>query len=465
MLAQSSAWGIVERDIAVDAIVESALANRVVNHGSVLCGPPGSGKTVLLQQIADRYHATILHGAFQRGVRATPEPAPAAHSTPKANVFRLHSSNNDQPCILCVDNARAIDLRVAADILIEARRSNAAIIATIRTDDINGMIEQCHPFRYLQPFDLAPMSEHEVGQLCSMRLAGPLDCLTQRRITDLCGGHPLFTQRLVEVNVRAGLLREQRGYFTAQRLIVPASALDPFENRLRTTHHQDLHNLLTTTKGVTLTSAQFAGGKKAMAAKLRNGQLHLISTVDPPELVVSSIDPDRQLPAVAGLRRAAQLAEMPDTADGYALLLPDTAGVPESGHLANALAAARHGDLGALLAFATEDLANMSSVTDSGGACCSKLRPGAGHGQVIAAIRKLTTPPAAAWTPAYGIALARCYLASDQAAAALQESLKVRLHGLRHRRPKEIAWGTYLQGAAEMATLPSQAHAKFVEAS
>ncbi len=228
---------VLNRESELAVVEESAGRNRSV----LLTGPPGVGRTRLLQETLRRLCPPDAPGTSDR-------PVTAHHELPgllkRGVTAGPPGSRSRRPAVLGVDDIHRLAAAVAAPLAEAVREGRIRLLATAPTGPaLPAAVDGLARDGLLCPVEVAPFDRAGVARTLRARLGGQVDSGTAARFWELTGGNPLLLTELTDWAVGGGSLRPSRGLWrweepsgrpvrldaTARRLL---GTLDPDEEHL-----------------------------------------------------------------------------------------------------------------------------------------------------------------------------------------------------------------------------------------
>lgn len=280
-------WPILPREPLVH---QARAILRSGGHGLLLTGPAGSGRATLLRLLTNTRASVLLHSGDA--------VAPALATLPIGRPALLGVEELDALTDAELDS---IDAAVAAQDL--------RLVGTARSAGAAALLARRHRLRELSVLPIPPLSDDEAAELCRVRLGGPVEALTLRRILDLSDGWPLYLRDIVTANLRDGGLQLRHGFWCADALILPAW-LDHPDSPLLSTMPAQLQSVLaecTPAGGMPVSTARSRVGDAGLSKLTEAGLLRTVSRVGVPGVHLEPAPERREL--------LASLSAPPPTAD------------------------------------------------------------------------------------------------------------------------------------------------------
>ncbi|HZB75155.1 MAG TPA: AAA family ATPase, partial [Solirubrobacteraceae bacterium] len=199
-------WPLVGRDGELERIVALLAAGE---GGAVIAGAPGTGKTRLATEVAERAAAG---GRTVEWVRATRSAA----SIPFGAFAPLLPGGEDlaaarrrlagRRLVLCVDDAQRLDPGSAALVHQLAAAGEATVLATVRADEpAPDAVRALWKDDLCALVELGPLARADADRLVEAALGGPVDGRARAGLWERTRGNPLFLRELLRDG--AGLRR------------------------------------------------------------------------------------------------------------------------------------------------------------------------------------------------------------------------------------------------------------------
>lgn len=209
-------WPLTGRD------EERALVRRQLvedRRGVVLVAPPGTGKTRLLQTLAEDLDedVTVVRVTGTQSARALPLGAVAgllpddqSQLLAPLDVFgavrrRLTDPAVTRPHLLVVDDAHLLDALSAALVHHLAVAADVRVLVAVRTGEpVEDAITALWRDGLAERIDLVPLGTDAVASLLRAVLDGPVEEATAWQLWHLTGGNPLSLHEVVDELRRTG---------------------------------------------------------------------------------------------------------------------------------------------------------------------------------------------------------------------------------------------------------------------
>jgi DNA-binding NarL/FixJ family response regulator len=217
-------WVTAQRGSSL-GLLDSAVTDSQ-QHGAVLMGPAGVGKTVLARAAASsfaRQHpkavshwisatasaSRVPFGAFSHLVelKGAGEPATVLHDA-RASLCPPGAGG----VLVAVDDAHLLDNLSATLIHLLAVTASARLILTARSGEpVPDAVTSLWKDSLITRLDIGPFDRTQSTRLIETVLGGPLETASANRVYMMSRGNPLYLRHLVEGAVHAGSLREVDG--------------------------------------------------------------------------------------------------------------------------------------------------------------------------------------------------------------------------------------------------------------
>ncbi len=242
---QNANWPLVGRQAEIERL-RSALTEPG-RAGVVIVGRAGAGKTRLarwsmahareLGLAPEWICGTTATSATALGAFAHILPNPAA-DPPERLLHAAHQAIRERsggaPALLAVDDAHLLDDLSALLVHQLATSGATTVVVTLRSghaapEPLLDLWKDAHAVRV----ELLPLERHDVEELLTAVLGGPVDMALALRAWRISGGNPLYLRELVGAAMEHGLLHELAGTWCLEGEL-PASArlVDLVESRL-----------------------------------------------------------------------------------------------------------------------------------------------------------------------------------------------------------------------------------------
>jgi DNA-binding CsgD family transcriptional regulator len=214
-------WQTAQR--APSRLLDAAVTDTA-QHGAVLMGAAGVGKTVLARAGAGRFTrrhpsaashwisatasaSRVPFGAFSHLLRLEAGEPAALLSEARSSLCR-----DAHGVLIVVDDAHLLDNLSATLVHQLAVTGSARLILTTRSDEpVPDAITTLWKDSLVTRIDVGPFDSDQTASLVEKALGGPLEAASANRIFKLSKGNPLYVRHLVEGAVTTGALREVDG--------------------------------------------------------------------------------------------------------------------------------------------------------------------------------------------------------------------------------------------------------------
>ena len=234
-----SGQDLVGRDDLVEEVVSALSGSQYL--GAILIGEAGVGKTALARTVAKQLdgNVSLLPVSASPSLRKVPFGAlsPYLHSLSindvgssiavyRSLMSHIESSSNGskKTPLFLVDDSHELDdsTSVLLSQLVAGRRARLLALARDKpgpTSEFGAMQQD----GLLRRYDVRPLTDLEVHELCRRELGGDLLASVSATLTQMSGGNPMFLLALLRQGKRSGYLGVRNKVW---RLVGPAPPLD-----------------------------------------------------------------------------------------------------------------------------------------------------------------------------------------------------------------------------------------------